>query len=246
MAIQRPHFAQQVDVGKLHSGFMSERLGSLPVGTCVIAAGDSGAVTRAVKKRQVRMCVTNPTKVAGTRGWLQADHTDTNQRTSPRRGDERCRKAHHGRSEPCPRHRRTCDRTSRSTRPRRLNPRREALLPVIKRRARKTIIRVAINYISRPTGQGYLAKSTSCTATPVARLGGPQRWASQDASHGRPAGRIKSAHGNGFGNSSRGFTRPGCVSTIADGCRRCWSTPRLRYTHPPSSTDLIPGPADAA
>jgi hypothetical protein len=32
-------------------------------------------------------------------------------------------------------------------RPRRLNPRREALLPVIKRRARRTIIRVAINYI---------------------------------------------------------------------------------------------------
>ena len=86
MALQRPHFAQQVDVGKLESRLLGERLRSLPIGTRVIAAGDAWTAARGVTKREVWMRVTHPTEVAGARNRLRASHTDTNQRTSPELG----------------------------------------------------------------------------------------------------------------------------------------------------------------
>ena len=56
---------------------MGERVWPLPIGTGVIAARDPRATARAMKKRQVRMGVTDPTKIAGTRERLHANHTDT-------------------------------------------------------------------------------------------------------------------------------------------------------------------------
>jgi hypothetical protein len=83
MALQRPHFAQQVDVGKLHARLVGEWLRSLPTRTRLIAAGDAGSTARTVKERHAWMSVTNPTEVASTRERLPANHTDTKERTFP-------------------------------------------------------------------------------------------------------------------------------------------------------------------
>jgi hypothetical protein len=71
---EREH-AMHVYVGKLHAGLMGKRTWPLPIGTRTIATRRTRAIACTMKKRQIRMCVTDPTTVAGTRERLHSNHT---------------------------------------------------------------------------------------------------------------------------------------------------------------------------